>query len=272
MIVRRSLAVLAVSLGVGLSAVSLAPAHAAAPATVHPGVQTYTGPSGENQCTSNFIFSAGVDLYIGQAAHCAGTGTATATNGCSAKSMPLGTPVTIDGASHPGVLAYSSWLTMQARGERDPATCDYNDFALVKIDPADVGSVSSSVPYFGGPTGVASTVVAGADVYTYGNSSLRFGLEPLSPKSGINMVNKGGDWNHVVYTVTPGVPGDSGSGFLDADGRAFGVLSTLNLAPEPAGNGVADLARALDYLRLYGNLGDVQLVLGTEPFTPGLGL
>ena len=36
-----------------------------------------------------------------------------------------------------------------------------------------------------------------------------------------------GGWSHDVYTVTPGIPGDSGSGFLDADGRAFGTLSTV---------------------------------------------
>ena len=43
---------------------------------------------------------------------------------------------------------------MQANGESDPDTCAYNDLALVKIDPADVGKVNPSVPGFGGPTGV----------------------------------------------------------------------------------------------------------------------
>ncbi|MCW2567634.1 MAG: hypothetical protein JWN54_1731, partial [Mycobacterium sp.] len=32
-------------------------------------------------------------VYLGQAAHCAGTGAATETNGCTAASRPLGTPV-----------------------------------------------------------------------------------------------------------------------------------------------------------------------------------
>jgi hypothetical protein len=39
----------------------------------------------------------------------------------------------------------------------------------------------------------------------------------------------GAGWSHNVATVTPGVPGDSGSAFLDANGRALGVLSTLPL-------------------------------------------
>ena len=29
-----------------------------------------------------------------------------------------------------------------------------------------------------------------------------------------------GGWNHDVFTVTPGIPGDSGSGYMDADGNA----------------------------------------------------
>ena len=68
-------------------------------------------------------------------------------------SLPIGTPVEVDGASKPGTLVYNSWLTMQAKGETDPDTCAYNDLALVKIDPADVGNVNPSVPGFGGPTG-----------------------------------------------------------------------------------------------------------------------
>jgi hypothetical protein len=63
------------------------------------------------------------------------------------------------------------------------------------------------------------------------------------------------------------VPGDSGSGYLDSDGRAFGLLSTLNLAPLPATNGVADLASALAYANAHGGLGDIELERGTEPFS-----
>ena len=54
----------------------------AASAAVHPGVQTITNGG---QCTSNFVFyDASNNVYIGQAAHCAGTGGNTETNGCSA--------------------------------------------------------------------------------------------------------------------------------------------------------------------------------------------
>ncbi len=68
-----------------------------------------------------------------------------------------------------------------------------------------------------------------------------------------------------MLTVTPGVPGDSGSGFLDADGAAIGTLSTLALLPLPGSNGVGDLGRELDYARAHG-LPGLELVPGTEPF------
>src|SRR4051812_9578813 len=86
----------------------------AASATVHPGVQTVTAGG---QCTSNFVFEDGSAVYLGQAAHCSSTGGQTSTDGCDTGSLPLGTPVEIAGADHPGTLAYNSWLTMQAGGE-----------------------------------------------------------------------------------------------------------------------------------------------------------
>ena len=235
----------------------------AATATVHPGVQTVTAGG---QCTANFIYTAGGNTYIGQAAHCSSTGAATDTDGCLAASLPLGTPVEVTGASRPGTLAYNSWLTMQANGESNADTCAYNDLALVKIDPADVGKVNPSVPGFGGPTGVGGASATGDDVYSYGNSSLRFGITQLSPKKGIVVSTDGNGWSRTVYTVTPGIPGDSGSGFLNASGQAIGVLSTVALAPLAASNGVGDLGRELAYARAHG-LADLQVANGTEPFT-----
>ena len=128
-------------------------------------------------------------------------------------------------------MVYNSWLTMQAKGETNANACAYNDFALVRIDPADVGQVNPSVPGFGGPTGVGGAGGLGSTVYSYGNSSLRGGVTKLSPKQGVVVQNTGGGWNHTVYTATPGIPGDSGSGFLNASGRAIGVLSTLQVLP-----------------------------------------
>ncbi len=237
----------------------------AATATIHPGVQTFTG---SGQCTANFVFTDGSEVYLGQAAHCAGTGGPTATNGCDSGSLPLGTPVTVWGATRPGVLVYSSWLAMQELGESDPATCQYNDLALVRLHPADVGRVNPSMPHWGGPVGLArSGPAVGSPVYSYGNSELRLGLDLLMPKSGLVLGGDDAGWSHEVLTITPGIPGDSGSGYLDSGGRALGVLSTLQILPVPALNGVGDLPLALDYLQAATSM-NVQLVPGTEPFNP----
>jgi hypothetical protein len=239
-------------------------------APIRPGVVTET--AGGGACTSNFIFTSGDSTFIGQSAHCAGTGEATETNGCDSGTGGIGTPVTIkaaDGTDRAGTLAYSSWVTMQENGESDPDICAYNDFALVEIDPADAGDVNPSIPFFGGPTGIDTDGLApGELVYSYGNSPLRLGISALSPKVGVSAAEVGAGRSHEVYTLSPGVPGDSGSAFLDSAGKAFGALSTLNLAPLPVSNGVIDLAMALDYANANGGLGDVELVLGTEDFTP----
>jgi hypothetical protein len=259
---RGLLAAAAVATAAALVPASASATHNAA-TPIHPGVMTFTAGG---QCTSNFIFRDGSGTYIGQAAHCSGTGGQTETNGCDSGSLPLGTPVEVGGASQPGTMVYNSWLAMQANGETNEDACAYNDLALVKLDPADVGKVDPSVPGYGGPTSVGpSTAMLGDTVYSYGNSSLRGGITKLSPKTGIVVQGEGNGWSRTVYTLTPGIPGDSGSAFMGESGEAIGVLSTLQIAPVAGSNGVSDLRNALEYARANG-FGAVQLVPGTTPF------
>ena len=233
------------------------------------------------QCTGNFVFTdAQRRVYVGYAAHCAGTGEATDTDGCKAASLPLGTRVRFASGGSPasdgesvgrGRLVYSSWLAMQRRGTTSANRCAYNDFALVRVGRAHVGKVNPSVPFWGGPVGLNTTGTAGGDtVHSYGSSSLRGGLEPLSPKQGTSLGQEGGGWSHPVYTATPGVPGDSGSGFLDAEGKALGTLSTLALAPLAGSNGLGDLSRELAFAQKRSGIAGLRLVKGTEPFSPAL--
>lgn len=259
------------------TAVTWAPA---ATAAIHPGTMMYTEGA---QCTANFVFTdANQNVYVGYAAHCAGLGAATDTNGCDAETLKVGTPVTFnEGGSllsdgtvvgH-GTLAYTSWGTMQARNESNDNVCAYNDFALVKVAAADVAKVNPSVPFWGGPVGIDTNgTEAGDQLYTYGNSSLRAGIEALSPHTGFSLGDDPADggWSHPLYTVTPGVPGDSGSGFLSADGSAVGTLSTLGLAPLPASNNIGDLAHELAYAQAYSGIAGLTLANGTEPFEPVL--
>jgi hypothetical protein len=268
---RRTLIALLCAAAVSVLAIAPTAASAWAPAgqaTIHPGVQVFTEGA---QCTSNFVFQDASNVYLGQAAHCSGTGAATDTNGCDSGSLPLGTPVDVTGASHPGTLVYNSWLTMQSKGETDADTCAFNDLALIKLDPADVANVNPSVPGFGGPTGVGSWGGTGSTVYTYGNSELRGGVTALSPKQGVVVQNAPSGWSHDVYTVTPGIPGDSGSGFLSANGGAIGVLSTVQLAPLAGSNGVGDLPKEIAYMHANAaGFSGVNLVPGTEPFNPSV--
>jgi len=240
----------------------------AASAPVHPGVQTVTAGG---QCTSNFVYQAGSEVYLGQAAHCSSTEGQTSTNGCDTGSQPLGTPVEIEGASQPGTMVYNSWLSMQQRGETDPDACAYNDLALVRIDPADVANVNPSVPGFGGPTGLGpSSAMLGDTVYSYGNSSLRLGVTKLSPKQGVVIQSEGNGWSRTVLTATPGIPGDSGSGFMSASGEAIGVLSTLQVLPLAGTNGVGDLRHEIEYMHANSPFSSANVVPGTEPFRPDL--
>jgi hypothetical protein len=265
---RLSLVVLSVAAAVmlgGPSSVSATQTWApASSATIHPGVQLLTKGA---QCTANFVFTDATHVFLGQAAHCSGTGGNTQSDGCTSPSLPIGTPVTIPGASHPGTIVYSSWLTMQSLKETDPSVCQYNDLALIELDPADVRSVNPSIPIWGGPTGLVTTgTTAGEQVYAYGHSKLGMGVSLLSPKQGVSLGDSGNGWSHAVMTLSPGIPGDSGSAYLDAQGRALGVLSTLELAPLPASNGVGDLAHELTYLHTHSGFTGVQLAMGTEPF------
>ena len=256
-------------------AVTWAPADRA---TIRPGVQMYTDGA---QCTANCVYTdrAG-HVYVGYAAHCAGLGEATDTDGCRARSLPLGTPVTFNAGGSlldegtrvgRGTLAYSSWLTMRRLGTTDADTCAYNDLALVRVAAADVRKVNPTVPFWGGPTGIDTDgTAAGDEVFSYGSSSLRAGLSELSPKQGVSLGDDPADggWSHPLYTLTPGVPGDSGSAFLSADGTAVGTLSTLGLAPLPASNNIGDLAHELAFARRHSGITGLRLARGTEPFSP----
>jgi hypothetical protein len=280
---RKLVAVLTIlapaTLGLATDASAWAPAQSA---TIHPGAMTFTNASsflnGASQCTANFVFTdSSGNVYLGQAAHCSSTGEDTETNGCSTKSLPLGTPIysgdLVNGGVQDGTLigtlAYNSWIAMQNAKEKDANTCAYNDLALIKISPAQVGNVNPTVPFWGGPNGLAPGVSAtGERVFSYGNSILRLGISVLSPKTGVSLGDREetGGWSQQLYTVTPGIPGDSGSGFLNASGDALGVLSTVEFAPLPVANGVGTLAKELAYANSSTGLG-IKLAAGTAPFS-----
>lgn len=237
-------------------------------ATVRPGLVMETQGA---ECTANFVFNdAAGHVYLGQAAHCSSQGEPTDFNGCKDKSYPLATKVDLVGSQVSGVLAYSSWLSMQEVAEKNKFACAENDLALVQI-PDDVRDVvNPSLPYFGGPKGVNTTGVAdGESVYSYGSSPLRLGIGMLSPRTGTVFEQASGGWSYLTYFVTPGIPGDSGSAVLDSSGRAVGVVSSLSISPAPAANGVSDIRRMLAYAQQHSGIKGLELVSGTEAFSAG---
>jgi hypothetical protein len=250
-----------------------------ATATITPGVQMYTQGA---QCTANFVFTDKKGrVYVGYAAHCAGLGESTDTNGCTTRSLPLGTPVSFvtggsllaDGKTvGRGRLVYSSWLTMQHLHTTSANRCAYNDFALVRVLKGDRSKVNPTVPEFGGPMGLRSTPLSvGSTIYSYGNSSLRGGLGLFNAKTGSVDARVGGGLAYDVNTATsPGVPGDSGSGYLDAQGRAVGVLSTLSvgLGIPPVSNTIGDLYHEVVYARKHSGIVGLSLARGTSSFAP----
>lgn len=244
----------------------------AATAKIHPGVQMFTDGA---QCTANFVFTDRRGrVYVGYAAHCAGLGGSTNTNGCRARSHPYGTRVRFGtGATllsngrtvGYGRLVYSSWRSMRSRGVTRENPCLHNDFALVRVGARYRDRVNPSVPHWGGPVGVDRDGIArGASVYSYGSSSLRFGS---TAKRGRVVRTSAGGWSHDVRTGSAGVPGDSGSGFLGPDGRAIGTLSTLSISLLSVTNGLGDMHKQLSYAQRWSGIAGLRLVRGTVPFS-----
>ena len=278
--IRRLIAVAACTGLAAAAVVGQTPADAAArrwaaasSARIHPGVQTRTS---QGQCTSNFIFHDSKNVYIGQAAHCSSKGAPTDTNGCTTPVLPVGTRVTIQGASKSGWVVYNSWATMQKVKERSANACEGNDFALVVINPSDAARVNPTVPNWGGPNGYDRSSNLGDFVYQYGNSGTRQGISELSPQVGLSTVTTNGGWTHGYYTVSPGVPGDSGSAVLGPSGGALGafVSSTLfyleippsGIPPTPGTSNATDLYRAVAYMKKYTSYDNVYLANGTQRF------
>lgn len=255
-----------------------------ATAQVRPGVQMYTAGA---QCTANFVFTdtAG-NVYVGYAAHCAGKGSNSDINGCTTPSNPLGTPVDfVKGGSFissgttvaRGRLAYSSWLTMQKLHTSGANRCTWNDLALVRVNAADKGKVNPTVPYWGGPRTLGGAPLApGAKLFASVNSSIRGGSGPVA-KTGSVIDRAGAGLGYDIKINGNGIPGDSGSGFMDATGRAIGVLSTisvgLGIGPGAGiSNTIGDIYQEISWARLHSGIAGLRLVAGTVAFHPGGGV
>lgn len=241
-------------------------------ATIYPGVQTTTHGV---VCSANFVFADARSVYLGQAGACSGVRGDTCGRGVGSQ---IGAPVKIQGASRPGRVVYHSYNTMHDVRENHGVTCGYNDFALVRIDPADVHRVNPSVPVWGGPAEGDATSSPGDAAYSYGTSKSRGGYDELGSRAGVNAetahytidtVTGWGpgkhEWGNLIHFTTPRMEGDWGSGVLDAKGRALGLITSWSI---DGSDGVTDLGMALRYMRDHTKLDAVRLVPGTTSFSP----
>jgi hypothetical protein len=248
-------------------------------ATIHPGVMTTSAEGGK--CVANFVFREASAVYLGQAASCMlapqGPSSQHGWDACGGAfdwpgDLALGSAVKIDGARQLATLVYSSWLAMEdahdlppALGQQTDWLCSENDFALVRLDPADVAHTNPSMPVWGGPTGLSTTGLdIGAQVVSTGTVERR-------AVRGVYTGRSDDGWLYEVHAYLP-VEGwwAVGSGFLDASGRAVGVytwdVDSFCVVPAPgAANEVGDLSRELSYLGSHSPL-RVTLVPGTRPF------
>src|SRR5688500_807898 len=165
-------------------------------------------PSG---CTMNFVFTDGASKYIGTAGHCAGNGK-TVIAQIATRVDPTDTLIVTLAAIGSVVKSWNSGIG--------------KDFALVRINPGFrvVPGVTGAL----GPTGVFCGDPVGQPVMHYGHGYIFF-VEQGYAKFGevvpdltlVFRFNNSNGFNWVGY----GLPGDSGSGVMNAAGLAVGDLT-----------------------------------------------
>ena len=239
------------TIALGVVTAALLAAGLSGPATAAPGVGVgRIGPGTQlvtagRSCTANFVFrDAQHRVYVGYAASCA-TRTAGAAGTC-ARSLPQGTVVRLADRGRTlgyGALRYSSFRALRRAGVTDAASCAADDFALVEIRGAARGRVSPTVPYWGGPTGVADLPAAGATVFGLARTSA---TARTIPRAG--QVSGGSSSATSVTSLLPSARSARGSGFLDDAGHAVGILTSS------AGdaNTVVSVAGAVAFARQHG--------------------
>jgi hypothetical protein len=208
-------------------------------ATIRPGVAIHAE---KRDCPSNFLFERPdkSSVFLGSTAFCF-------------RDMPVGSIVTVGGPENIGVLVYSSWETMAEIEETDADAREYNDFAVVRLDPSVNAQVSPSLVGIGGPTalGKPGDAPLGARVRTHANDSLSPWREGL-------VTGKVGDWALLVHSPLPVTPGNMGGAVVSDSGEALGIAVNIGAFPNAGANGVARIdalmAYADEHAKLYMDL------------------
>ncbi len=203
---------------------------------IHPGMRLFFAFEDQyTQCTAGFLFwsPAGDAAFLSVSAHCLHV----------IGDVPLGGPAygTIPGPGvRPiGAVVFDGWAEHQ--GER------VRDFALIRLLDRDgiLAQTSPSVPYWGGPLGLAASdaLVAGQAVVAYGNA-LERGNASDNPTRGTLTFAAAG--NLRARLDRPTIVGDSGGPLLTADGLALGILHGSETWTSKASSASLDVFIPLD--------------------------
>lgn len=134
----RRLAVAATTVGLGLPMVAGLPgptaSAASAATTIHPGGEVNFG---DVSCEIAAVLRQGHAVYLAVPASCGGIDLGKVQEGCDEAVSPVGSPVSIQGATHRGTLVYSSFTEMQRKGVTSRDRCYYNDLALIRVNRKD---------------------------------------------------------------------------------------------------------------------------------------
>jgi hypothetical protein len=191
-------------------------------------------------CSANFVWSSGGKRYLGAAGHCFVPAALSATHGPAADYDASGVVVTacVEGCTgnfDTNTLT-GTWVTLGqvAYARQTLAGVDVgNDFGVVEIPQALWNRIRTTLPVWGGPTGVETLELGDLGCH-YGNG-LAFGEVFLTKaRVGLGGGSDAASW-HGDFAAGPG---DSGSGMVGcvADGLGFrgtgaiGILTHLGVA------------------------------------------
>ena len=245
----------AATTGRSATGISWAPA---AKATIHPGV---TVTIASVKCLAGYVLTQGRTVYLAVPASCTGVSDGQATDGCSEAQVPGGVKATIQGAKHPGVLVYSSFTTMQLRGEKRANRCANNSLSLIRLDHRDVKRTNPSIPVVGGPAGVS---------HAQPSLGVMLTVVLATPTQAEAIATTSGGWAHTM-TVDGEVNNLAvGASVLTSDGKALGMVDVVPQQGGPGETTSGDLSRELQALHTVRGFRHVQLANGTAKFKPSL--
>lgn len=170
-------------------------------------------------CSANFVFTqVGGRRYLGAAGHCFLPAELSATHGAGADYDASGVVVQVciancDKGFRSGIVAEGTWLTLgkvrYARQQSADGEAVGYDFGVVEIPRKIEGVVRTSLPVWGGPTGVHRLALGDWGCH-YGNGIVTGELYPTKARVGLGGASDEQAWAGDFVAAF----GDSGSGMV----------------------------------------------------------